>query len=434
MNFTKRALTSAVLCALFLVVYGSCNWLSSLRSDVGMLYFEWERQIPFVPWLIIPYMSIDLFFIAAPFVCKTDAEVKTMARRIVFVIMVGGLTFLLFPLKFAFDRPEASGWLGVVFNNFRKMDQPFNLLPSLHIGLRTVLAAVYARHTKGLWRLLSNVWFSLIGISTLMTYQHHFLDVVGGFVVATFSFYLFREETIERPVLPNRMVACYYIGGALAVSGIGLALGSKGLVLLWPATSLALVGAAYLGLGPNIYHKRDGRLPWETRAVLAPTLCGQFLSLLYYRRQCAPWSAVTPKVWIGRKLNIAEAKAAIREGVVAVLDLTTEFDEAKPFRDLAFLNIPILDLTAPTAGQLREMARFIELHSSRGGVVYVHCKIGYSRSAAAVGAYLAHAHRMEVHAILERLRNVRPSIIIRREIVQALESYCRELKQPVPAG
>ncbi len=69
---------------------------------------------------------------------------------------------------------------------------------------------------------------------------------------------------------------------------------------------------------------------------------------LFYRA----WDEVTPGVWIGRKLNDREAANAVRQGVTAVLDLTAEFSEAKPFLALRYLNIPILDLTAPMQKRL----------------------------------------------------------------------------------
>src|SRR5688572_7389271 len=99
----KALAASAGLSALFLVVYGWCNWFTSQRSDVGTLFFEWERLIPFVPLMIAPYMSIDLFFIAAPFLCRSDRELATFSRRIAAAILVAGICFLLFPLRFAFD-------------------------------------------------------------------------------------------------------------------------------------------------------------------------------------------------------------------------------------------------------------------------------------------------------------------------------------------
>src|SRR5712664_2509694 len=99
---SKALLASAGLSILFLVVYSGCNWITARRAGVGTFYFEWERGIPFVPFMILPYMSIDLFFVAAPFLCRTDEALRIFSRRIVAAILIAGLCFLLFPLRFAF--------------------------------------------------------------------------------------------------------------------------------------------------------------------------------------------------------------------------------------------------------------------------------------------------------------------------------------------
>jgi len=72
----KAFTVSAGLSVLFLVVYSGCNWITGQRGQVASFYFQWERAIPFVPLMILPYMSIDLFFIAAPFLCRTDEELR----------------------------------------------------------------------------------------------------------------------------------------------------------------------------------------------------------------------------------------------------------------------------------------------------------------------------------------------------------------------
>ena len=161
----------------------------------------------------------------------------------------------------------------------------------------------------------------------------------------------------------------------------------------------------------------------STRFVLAPVLFGQRLSLLYYRRQCRAWDQVIPGVWIGRVLGNAEAAIAVRAGVSAVLDLTGEFSEAAPFLGVRYLNLPILDLTAPTQDQLALAAAFIAGHQPQG-IVYVHCKIGYSRSAAAIGAYLLASEQAGTAAeVLDRLRAIRPSIIVRPEAMESLRAF-----------
>ncbi|HEY6069755.1 MAG TPA: hypothetical protein VIU85_00170, partial [Chthoniobacterales bacterium] len=149
---SKALAVSVALSILFLIVYGGCNWITARRANVGAFYFEWERAIPFVPFFILPYMSIDLFFVAAPFLCRTKSELSIFAKRITMAIVVAGICFLLFPLRFAFARPHAAGWLGAIFDWFRGMDAPYNLLPSLHAALMLILLEVYLSHTRGIVR------------------------------------------------------------------------------------------------------------------------------------------------------------------------------------------------------------------------------------------------------------------------------------------
>src|SRR5437763_10199005 len=84
---SKALLVSAGLSGLFLIVYGGCNWITACRTNVGTLYLEWEHKIPFVPLFILPYMSIDLFFVVAPFLCRTDRELSIFAKRVAAAII-----------------------------------------------------------------------------------------------------------------------------------------------------------------------------------------------------------------------------------------------------------------------------------------------------------------------------------------------------------
>ena len=205
-----RALAASVgLSVLFLAVYGGCNWITARRGHVGTFYFEWERRIPFVPFMILPYMSIDLFFVGAPFLSRTKRELRIFEARVIFAIIVAGFCFLLFPLRFAFPRPATNGWLGLIFDWFRGMDAPYNLLPSLHAALMLILADIYLRHTRGIVRAVIVIWFVLIGLSPVLTYQHHLVDIAGGFALAGGSFWLFRARqlfSLPDPNEPNNRI------------------------------------------------------------------------------------------------------------------------------------------------------------------------------------------------------------------------------------
>ena len=336
------------------------------------------------------------------------------------------------PLRLAVPRPPSPGWTGAIYQILHGFDQPYNLFPSLHITLRAILAELYARHTKGRARGATLLWFSLIGFSTLLTYQHHVVDVVGGFMLAAICFCLFREDRAQSSVTPNYRVGGYYAAGALACLGAALAGWPWTGILLWPALSLAIAAAAYWGLGPVIYRKHKGLLPLGTRLLLAPNLIGQWLSWLHYRRQGAVWSQVTPQVWIGARLKNREAREAKRRGVTAVLDLTAEFSETSALLDLNYCNIAVLDLTPLNGSQLRVAAEFIAQQAATG-VVYVHCKAGYSRSVAAVGAYLlASGQAVTVEQAVTILRRARPSLVCRPDVFAALGAFLCSIRQILP--
>jgi protein-tyrosine phosphatase len=276
-------------------------------------------------------------------------------------------------------------------------------------------------------RRASNIWFALIAFSAVLTYQHHVLDVVAGFALGVYCLYFFPEKTVRIPANSNPRIAVYYVVGTLSVVALAVLFWPWGAFLLWPAISLAVVAAGYLGAGPSIFRKRNGRLPWPTFWALGPVLLGQELSRCHYRRKCEAWNELTPRVWIGGVLNQSEAAAAVRNGVTAVLDLTAEFSEALPFLGVAYRNIPALDLTAPTVAQLEEMAAFIEEQAVQG-IVYVHCKIGYSRTVTAAAAYLLRSGiAPSVEEALDLICGARPAVVIRPEVQAALDEFEKAL-------
>jgi protein-tyrosine phosphatase len=343
--------------------------------------------------------------------------------------VVAGACFLLIPLRMAVSRPPPVGWTGAIFNFLHGFDQPYNLLPSLHITFAAILATFYARHSRGILRWAINLWFSLIGLSTLLTYQHHVVDIVGGVVLATICVYLIPEAQTRLPVTPNPRVGLYYDLGSLAATLLAMVGWPWTGILLWPALSLVVVAAGYTALGPGIYRKRSGCLPLSARLVLAPCLFGQYLSLWYYRRRCAPSSPVTPKVWIGPRLTNREAMGLKRQGITAVLDLTAEFSEVPAFRALRYRDLAVLDLTGIRPSQLWEAVTFIREEAAKG-IVYVHCKVGYSRTAAAVGGYLlACGLARTVAQATAMLRQARPSIVIRPEALDSLNDFASSLQR-----
>ena len=224
-------------------------------------------------------------------------------------------------------------------------------------------------------------------------------------------------------VTPNLRVGAYYAAGALLLAALAILAWPWGAPLIWPAVACAIVAAGYAGVGPGIYHKRNGRLPLATRLLMGPVLLGQELSLRHYRRHGNAWDMAAPGLVMGRILDRDEAQRLLDEGVTAVLDLTAEFAEVEPLRRGSYCNLPVLDLTAPTPEQLQGAVAFVRKHAA-SGTVYVHCKIGYSRTAAVVGAYLLAAGiASDAEDAMRRMRQARAPLVIRPEVVAALRSF-----------
>ena len=179
----------------------------------------------------------------------------------------------------------------------------------------------------------------------------------------------------------------WYALGALMCAAVAAWFRPWGLLLAWPGLALALVTAAYLGLGPAIFLKRNGRIALPARVVLGPYLLGLWLSRCYFARQRPAYERVAPGVIRGRHLSTAEARSLIQnEAITAVLDLTAEHSEAGPLRQLTYKNVPILDLTEPSESAVSAARAFVERHRHHG-TVYVHCGLGRSRSATVTQAF-----------------------------------------------
>src|SRR5882757_2463103 len=115
-KWVRAACWLAVLGPFFFLSYGAANWLASRHANVGSMVFAWERNIPFVPWTIIPYWSIDILYGISLFVCATGRELDTHARRLVTAQVIAVTCFILFPLTFTFTRPEVDGLSGLLFD------------------------------------------------------------------------------------------------------------------------------------------------------------------------------------------------------------------------------------------------------------------------------------------------------------------------------
>jgi membrane-associated phospholipid phosphatase len=157
------------LTLLFLLTYTTTNRLSALRTNHFRLYFDRELSIPFVPWMIWVYLSINLF-LALPLAVLNIADIHRFARAVALATVAAALAHLLLPTQLGWTQPACF-----------KLDLPHNLAPSLHVAYAVLAGAVVWSGATARWlRVLSGAWLALLISSVLLVHQHHLLDVVTG--------------------------------------------------------------------------------------------------------------------------------------------------------------------------------------------------------------------------------------------------------------
>ena len=411
-RFLETLAWTIALGALWIIVYAGCNWITALRANIPTLQFAWERHIPLIPWMIVPYMSIDLFFVGAPFLCRTRTELRTLIARLAAATLVAGSIFLMIPLRLADDRPTWDGWAGAIHDFLKAGDKPFNLFPSLHVALLILLWPVYHRHTRGILRTVIHIWFALILLSVLPVYQHHFVDIVGGVFLAFACICVFPET--DTPSSRHIPLAIRYTAAAAFLIGTGIALGPWGLAPAWTGWSLAAVACAYLFAGPALLGKHNGRIRTANRVLLAPYFLGLNLTRRYwFVRMSAPSSPITDYLIISRRPSASEADELIKNGVIAVVDLTAEHNARPQLQSLPYLNLQVLDLTTPSIDNCRAAADFIDQHARRGRVL-IHCGLGYSRSALVAAAWLIRSgHAPTTESAIALIQSARPGVVFK---------------------
>lgn len=412
----------------FFGTYGFANWLASHRSDVGSVVFQWEQHIPFLAWTIVPYWSIDLLYALSVFVCASRDELRAHVKRLLAAQVISVTCFILFPLKFVFERPETHGLYGWMFDVLTGFDEPFNQAPSLHIALLVIMWVRYGRHVTGLWRYVLHGSFALIAVSVLTTYQHHFIDLPTGLWVGWLCVWLFPEDyrsplaacAVTGDPVRHRL-ALRYGAGALLLAAAGAVGGGWALWLFWPAASLALVAVVYACMNEEAFQKSpDGSLNPAAWWLLAPYVLGAWINSRWWTRSTPAADSIVPGLFLGRLPTLVERRVL---GVRSIIDVAAELPCNA--RGIGYRSVPMLDLVMPTLQQLDRAAEAIEAAMPKGPVL-VCCALGFSRSAVGVAAWLLRTRRAcSTGEAVAQLRRARPAVVLRAGHVELLEAFAR---------
>lgn len=338
----------ALVGALFYTSYGLSNHYAASLAYVPEIAFAWEHSIPFWAWTIVPYWSLNLMYAAAFFLGRDAGEQNRYVARLVAAQIIATTCFILFPLHFSWPKPPTNGLWGWLFDSLVAFDLPYNQAPSLHIALSIIVGAFYWTRFPKI-RLPLLLWQSLIALSVLTTYQHHFIDVPTGALLGWLVLWAIpqrgvspfkgrslsvaqpdsqtgRLKTSEASFCEAKMnatgfrkaktppetrsreikIAMLYLAGAVLSALLSL-FGGAWLWMLWVSVSLSVVAFAYLTGNAAVFQKQaDGRLSAAATILLLPYLAGVRLNIAYWLHGKESMAQVRDDVLIGSISGVAE--------------------------------------------------------------------------------------------------------------------------------
>lgn len=185
-----------VFYVLFFPVYFGTPYLVSPERPALLLFFDWETRIPLIPWMIWPYLTLFTLF-CVPLVQMSVDEMHRLTLQSTIPLLTAGVCFVAFPSRIGFPPAEIDAWHRPVFDFLWAVDNPQNLVPSLHIAFSTLILLGARQVTTARLRPFYLAWLVVMVCAVILVHQHHIIDVVTGIVIAMIARAVFPLQHIR---------------------------------------------------------------------------------------------------------------------------------------------------------------------------------------------------------------------------------------------
>jgi membrane-associated phospholipid phosphatase len=181
------AVLASLVALLFALVYVSADWITTQHPVRLHLFLPAELSIPLVPAMVVPYATMYVIFGLVPFVLRTREELDRLALALGQVIAAGGLMFILLPAELGYPPPSGGTVWAPLLQVADRINLDYNLVPSLHVALAVACAGAFLPRAPVVARFALGAWVALVALSTLLTHQHHVVDVVAGLALGAWG-------------------------------------------------------------------------------------------------------------------------------------------------------------------------------------------------------------------------------------------------------
>ncbi len=185
---------SALFAATFGVCYCTASWLAMRHASLPAWNLPFEQHVPFMPSMAVVYLTIIPALLLAPFLFRTREELAPLVATLCAETLIATAFFLAVPLGSAFVRPPVGGWVGPIFRFADALNLESNQFPSLHVAFACTAAWAYARRGGRAGKLLWALWCATVSVSAWLIWEHHFVDLIGGAMLAWLCVAVFYER------------------------------------------------------------------------------------------------------------------------------------------------------------------------------------------------------------------------------------------------
>lgn len=181
----------------FLVIYQSLLYLISKLTPIKatILTSTIDSRIPFISYFIYFYILWYVMLFIVPYLLyKSDKEIFKKYFVSTFIsITIAGLIYILFPTSIVRASINGSGITNFIVKFIYLIDTPvMNCFPSMHciISFLFIFSVIGCRNLSNKYKWVISILSCLIVISTLLVKQHVVVDVISGFIISSFVYFI----------------------------------------------------------------------------------------------------------------------------------------------------------------------------------------------------------------------------------------------------
>lgn len=192
-NYIAIIIHILVVCVQCLVYSGS-KFINGSMYQYNLNIDFIDNFIPFVNWFIIVYVLCYPWWYLGPFLSLKYSRKRYYNYLISAAIgyIVAGIFFIVLPTTI--ERPIVynDNFLNMLVNFIYEVDTPAtNLFPSLHcfISWNCYLSIRKEKTIPIIFRTSYLIFACLVCASTVFVKQHFFVDIIGGVILAEFTWF-----------------------------------------------------------------------------------------------------------------------------------------------------------------------------------------------------------------------------------------------------